>query len=95
MYDDQKTVEVAATVKEFQWTNPHSWLAVTYAENGVDQTVDLELGSPPQLVRQGWRPKTVVPGDKVTVTFHPHKDGAKTGFLNTVKLPNGTVLTSE
>jgi hypothetical protein len=96
MYDSQKTLEVAATVKEFQWTNPHAWLAVTYTDaQGRSTDVDLELGSPTQLVRQGWRPKSIVAGDKVTVTFHPHKDGAKTGFLNTVKLPNGTTLSSE
>jgi hypothetical protein len=96
MYDDQKQVEVSETVKEFQWTNPHSWLAVTYTDpQGQAMTVDLELGSPMQLVRQGWKPKIMAPGDKVTVKFHPHKDGAKTGFLNTVTLPNGTTLTSE
>src|SRR5215210_200265 len=74
MYDSQKTLEVAATVKEFQWTNPHAWLAVTYTDaQGRSTDVDLELGSPTQLVRQGWRPKSILAGDKVTVTFHPHK----------------------
>jgi hypothetical protein len=96
MYDSRKTLEVAATVKQFQWTNPHAWLAVTYTDaQGRVTDVDLELGSPTQLVRQGWRPKSVTTGDKVTVVFHPHKDGAGTGFLNTVKLPNGSTLSSE
>jgi len=28
MFDDQKEVTVSGTVKEFQYTNPHSWLLV-------------------------------------------------------------------
>ena len=28
MFDDQKEVTVEGTVKEFQYTNPHSWLLV-------------------------------------------------------------------
>ena len=96
MYDSQSTLKVDAVVKELQWTNPHAWLAITYAdEQGEAREVDLELGSPSQLVRQGWRPKTVVPGDKVKIDFHPHKDGAKTGLLVTVTLPSGTTLTSD
>jgi hypothetical protein len=96
MFDDKKEVEVAATVKVLQWTNPHSWLEITYTDaQGKATDVDLELGSPVQLVRQGWKPKTLVPGDKVTVKFHPHKDGVKTGLLMNVKLPNGTVLGSD
>src|SRR5688572_18833460 len=96
MYDAQSTRKVDAVVKELQWTNPHAWLAVTYQDaQGQATEADLELGSPAQLVRQGWRPKTVVPGDKVKIDFHPHKDGAKTGLLVTVTLPSGTTLTSD
>jgi hypothetical protein len=52
----------------------------------------LEMGAPGGLARSGWRPKTVVPGDKVTVTFHPLKDGTAGGQLLTVLLPNGTTM---
>ena len=96
MYDQETSVEADATVKEFQWTNPHSWLRVTYTDaQGTAKEVDLELGSPVQLFRQGWRPKTLAPGDKVKVVFRPHKDGIATGFLNTITLPDGNSLTSE
>ena len=96
MYDAETIVEAEETVAGFDWTNPHAWLQVTYAdEAGAMKEVDLELGSPVQLVRQGWRPRTVAVGDEVTVRFHPHKDGAGTGFLVTVTLPNGETLTSE
>jgi hypothetical protein len=93
MFDATKTVEMSGTVKEFQWTNPHSWLIVT-ATDAQGKTADwlLELGSPGGLARNGWRPKTVLPGDKVTVTHHPLKDGNPGGQLLSVLLPNGKTI---
>jgi hypothetical protein len=93
MFDADKTVEITGTVKEFQWTNPHSWLQVmVMGDNGVAQEWSLEMGSPGGLARAGWRPKTVVAGDKVTVSIHPLKDGSHGGQLLKVTLPNGTVM---
>ncbi len=93
MFDSEQTVEYRGTVKEFQWTNPHSWLQVMIADEG-GQMVEwsLEMNSPAGLTRRGWGPRTVVPGDEVTVTLHPLRDGAPGGELLTVELPDGTVM---
>src|SRR5258708_3753105 len=63
MFDAAKTMTIEGTVKEFQWTNPHSWihLMVTDAE-GKSVQWSVELGGPSGLVRQGWLPKTLTPG---------------------------------
>jgi hypothetical protein len=96
MYDDKKTIETEATVTGFEWTNPHSWVQVSYEdESGATKQVDLELGSPVQLARQGWRPRTLQPGQDVTVRFHPHRDGVDSGLLVTIDLPDGQTLTSD
>ena len=93
MFDATKTVEMVGTVKEFQWTNPHSWLVVMVTdEQGKTTQWLLELGSPAGMARTGWRPKTLVPGDTVTVKHHPLKDGNPGGQLLTVLLPNGTTM---
>jgi hypothetical protein len=93
MFDADKTIEITGTVKEFQWTNPHSWLQVMVTDDkGVAQEWSLEMGSPGGLARAGWRPKSVVAGDKVTVSIHPLKDGTHGGQLLKVKLPNGTEM---
>jgi hypothetical protein len=93
MFDADKTVELTGTVKEFQWTNPHSWLQVMVDDDkGVAHEWSLEMGSPGGLARAGWRPKTVVAGDKVTVSIHPLKDGTTGGQLLTVILPDGTKM---
>ena len=93
MFDASKTTTVEGTVKQFQWTNPHSWLYLTVADAG-GQSVDwaIELGAPNGLVRQGWTPKTITPGMKVTVTMHPLRDGKPGGQFMTATLPDGKQL---
>jgi hypothetical protein len=92
MFDDTKKVTMQGTVKAFEWTNPHSWLQVNVTDTaGVTKEWSLEMGSPAGLSRSGWRPKTLVPGDKVTVIIHPLKDGNPGGSLLQVTLPDGTV----
>jgi len=50
------------------------------------------MGGPGQLQRDGWTQTSVAPGDKVTVTMHPLRDGSYGGQLISVKLANGKVL---
>ena len=93
MFDITKTVEYQGTVKELEWTNPHSWLVVM-VPNAQGEMVEwaLETNSPGKLARNGWRARIVVPGDKVTVELHPLKNGESGGQLVSVVLPNGTKL---
>ena len=93
MFDFTKTVELTATVKEFQWTNPHTWTIVT-AEGGakVAGEYGLEGMSPNYLARNGWTKRTLKPGDKVVLAIHPLKDGRKGGFMVSAKLADGTLL---
>ena len=91
MFDADKTVKIEGTVKEFQWTNPHSWILMTVpnATGGQDQWA-IEMGAPGGLARQGWVPKTLTPGMKVTAVIHPLKDGTHGGQFMAVTLPDGT-----
>ena len=93
MFDAQKKMTLQGTVKEFQWTNPHSWIVIMARNQaGTEEQWAIELGSPGGLVRQGWLPKTLTPGMRVTATFHPMKDGSKAGQFMAVELPNGCVM---
>ena len=93
MFDADKKVTLEGTVKEFQWTNPHSWLLVNVPnDKGEMEQWAVELNSVSLLAARGWRPKTVLPGDKVEVTFHPMRNGMKAGSYMAIKLPNGKTL---
>ena len=92
-FDVEQTVQFSGTVKELQWTNPHSWLQISVRnERGEDIEWSLEMGSPGNLARSGWRPRTLVPGDEITVTLHPLIDGSPGGQLLTAVLPSGETL---
>ncbi len=91
MFDAQKEVTMSGTVKEFEWTNPHSWLRVTVNDPKTGKPVlwALELSSPARLTTMGMHADTVKAGDVVSVTFHPMKDGTRGGQFMAAKLPNG------
>jgi hypothetical protein len=91
MFDAQKTVTVQGTVKEFEWTNPHAWLRVMVKDEkaGTGAVWALELSSPARLKTMGMSADSVKPGDAVSVTFHPMKDGSRGGQFMEAVLPNG------
>ena len=92
MFDPTKTVTIEGTVKEFQYTNPHSWLEILVTGPDGKQTEwGFESEGPSSLLRAGIKAKTFVPGDKVTVAFHPMKDGRAAGSLMTATKADGTV----
>jgi hypothetical protein len=93
MFDSSKQTSVQGTVKEFQWTNPHSFIELTTANDaGGADLWSIELNSPNNLKRQGWKSTSIKPGDKVTLMFNPLRDGRKGGLFISVTLPDGTVL---
>ena len=91
MFDDQKTVTLQGMVKEFEWVNPHSWLRITVNDEKTGKAAvwALELSSPSRLVTMGMHADSVKPGDVVSVTFHPMKDGTRGGQFMQATLPGG------
>jgi len=94
MFDLTKNVTIQGTVKEFQFTNPHSWLQVMVTgADGAAVEWDFEAQGPSSLLRVGIKAKTFSPGDKVTVVAHPMKDGRTAGALITATAADGHVYT--
>jgi hypothetical protein len=93
MFDEEKKMTVQGTVKEFQWTNPHGWIHVIVPDaQGKPVTWSIETGAPNGMARQGWMPKTIGPGDKISITFHPLRNGRPGGSYMSATLPNGKVM---
>ena len=94
MFDSTKEIELkGATVVDWQWTSPHTWLYVIVS-NGttMPDKYSIEGGNPGNLRRSGFTKGSISPGDKVTVYISPLRSGEKGGSLNAVILPNGTML---
>jgi hypothetical protein len=76
MFDDTKTVTLEGVVKEFQYTNPHSWLLVDVTgADGKVTTWGFEAEGPTTLMMMQVRRGDLTPGTKLTISGHPMKDG--------------------
>jgi hypothetical protein len=92
MFDHMRTITVQGTVKEFQYTNPHSWLqVVVVSPDGKMTEWGFEAEGPSTLLHMGIKPRTFKPGSKVTVVANPMKDGRLAGSWITVTTADGTV----
>jgi hypothetical protein len=92
-FDMTKTVSMVCTVKEFQWINPHTWLIVVAPnEAGVVQEYRFEGVPPNILTRSGWTQDTLLVGDRISLEYHPNRDGTPGGAYVAVTLPNGKRL---
>jgi uncharacterized protein (DUF736 family) len=95
MFDMQKRVEVQGTVKEFRWTNPHSWLVLTATDDANKAAeYNIEMNGPGYLVRNGWKRESLKAGDVVTVTINPLRDGTAGGNLVKVTTADGKELSA-
>lgn len=82
MFDQQQPVTLTGTVREFQWTNPHSYIQlVVKNDQGQDVEWNVEMAAPTYLYNLGWRPATLKPGDALTVTIAPLRKGGNGGLL--------------
>jgi len=84
MFDVKKNISVEGTVKQFMWTNPHSWIRMEVMDKGQPKEWAVEMGSLTLLVGLGWNPKTLQPGDKIRMTLHPMKSGLPGGDFVTL-----------
>ena len=93
MFDMQKDVVITGVVKDFQYTNPHSWLFVVGTDEGGKQAEwGFEGEGPSTLMRAGIKKSSLAAGEKVVVKGHPMRDGRAAAALVSVTKPNGEVL---
>ena len=93
MFDRDKNVTMSGTVTEFEWTNPHVWIHMSVADQAGKTVVwSFEMQAIQADMAGGWRSDSVKPGDKVSIEFHPLKDGSRGGQLVSAVLANGAKL---
>jgi len=92
-FDYTKQVTIKGTVKEVQWTNPHSFIQLMVNGSG-DQVVQwsVEIGSPSLNINTGWKKNSVKPGDVVTMDLAPARNGKPYGTLRVLTFADGRHL---
>ena len=92
MFDTNREVMLEGTVKEFQWTNPHTWVQLLVKDAGGKEVEwSIEGSSPNNLARFGWTRNSLRSGDRVQAVVHPLKDGSIGGSLVKITV-NGQVV---
>jgi len=92
-YDEVNPITLKGTVTEFMWGNPHSQIKFSVkVEKGSAVHWISETFGPGKLARDGWTRNILKPGDQVTVTLSPAKDGTHEGLLRLLVLPDGRQL---
>jgi hypothetical protein len=95
LFDMNRCLTIAGTVRSWEFESPHSWLWVVVAgDKGSNAVWGFEASSPAQMTEaeHRWKRDVVKTGDKVTVRYSPLKDGRTGGALNSLTLPDGTTL---
>jgi hypothetical protein len=93
MFDYDKSITLAGTVKQFQWTNPHCWIELSATGEKGAEDWSVEMGAPLQLYQGGWKPGTLKPGDEIKVVVRPPRDGTtKAGLFVSATRADGSVL---
>ena len=92
-FDIDKKLTMKATVTEWFWANPHCFLKFDVTDdkgNIVHWTA--ETSNPADMTNLGWSNQTFKPGDQISVTLQPVKNGRPIGRVMDVVLPNGQTL---
>ena len=93
VFDRTKEVKLVGVVKEFRWSNPHSFIELSVSnEAGTTDTWAVEMNPPNYLVKAGWKSNIIKAGDAVTVLINPLRTNEKAGKFVSITLPNGQVL---
>jgi hypothetical protein len=92
-FDYSKTVTIKGTVKEVQWTNPHSFIQVLVPGSG-GKTVQwaVEIGSPNINYDLGWKKDSLKVGDAVTMTLAQARNGKPYATLRVATTADGRQL---
>jgi hypothetical protein len=91
-FDIKQPFEIEGKVNKLEWTNPHGWIHIDVEEGGETVTYVIELSSPSQLMRQGWRRNDVQPGTPVSVTGYRAHTRPHVGRATSIKTPDGKQL---
>jgi hypothetical protein len=85
-YDASKKFTLTGVVQKVEWQNPHMRVYVDVTDaSGKVTTWNMEMTSPNTVRRQGWGPKDLVAGEKVTFTTYGGKVVETRGSLVTIK----------
>jgi hypothetical protein len=94
-FDNTRQVTVEGTVKDYKLINPHTYIVISVDGVRGNEDWTLTFGPATKLIRgSGWNEHTLKPGDRVTATGRPAREGLGIYLAELLKA-DGTVLIDE
>lgn len=94
-FDTSVNIEVRGAITKLEWTNPHIWIYLDVtAENGSIEQWECEMGSPNQLVRQGWKKEDLPIGTVIRAQANPARQGEHICSTRRITMDDGTPIFS-
>ena len=94
IYDSENPIELAGTVVEWQFVNPHVFIVLEVVDGatGEKKHWSLEGGNTAGLFRRGWTPNTLKAGDAIKLTVRPLRSGAAGGNYSNPRWADGAPI---
>ena len=85
-YDSEKPITLKGTVTKVQWKNPHVRLHLDGTTGRSPDVMDweVELASPNLLALSGLKINNLRPGDHLTVSAYPARNGSNSAYAKKV-----------
>ena len=92
-YHVDREVTVTGRVREWRWSNPHTWVYLTVRK--PDGTVEEWNGEGPPLTwatQRGWSATTLARGEEVTLVLYPSRREGTAGLVKRIRRASGETL---
>jgi Family of unknown function (DUF6152) len=94
-FDTSVDIEVRGAITKVEWTNPHIWIYLDVADaQGTTAKWECEMGSPNQLIRQGWKKEDLPLGTIIRAQANPARQGEHICSTRRITLDDGTPVFS-
>ena len=88
-FDDKKPMTLRGNVTKVDWANPHVHVFINVTSGTTVNNWAIELESPVDLGKAGWKLDTVKPGDGLTVQGITARNGTRQIWANSVVMTTG------
>jgi hypothetical protein len=92
-YDTTREITVTGRVREWRWSQPHTWV---YLEvSGRDGRVDVYEGEGPPLSwarQRGWSEQMFATGEELTLVMYPLRRDTPGGLVKRITRRTGEVI---
>ena len=86
-FDAKRPLKLTGTVTKIEWTNPHAWFYIDVKDDkAAVKNWAMEMGSPNNLMRAGWKRDSMKIGDVVSVEGFHARDRDQLGNARVVVL---------